>query len=416
VRDWLEGRRRIFRADERLVALSRLFDMHWYVAHNPEAADFHGGPLRHFMRIGAAAMRDPNPYFDAAWYCARHPEAHANPLVHYLKQGAAAGLRPSHGFDPAWYRETYPDVVAADMEPLGHFLDFGMGEGRLPKESEDYRAVEEAELICLKAPMLREATAIFATHTTGRWIKPHVKPYLEALKSQGLSTTLIVAADTLSALASEELIELADGLYIRETAGYDFAAWAHVTRVFDFSKARLLCLVNDSVLGPLNIESFATLFARIGASHAHLIGLTESLEIARHFQSYFLIVKDDGVATLLDHLGDVISYANQHAVTISYEIPLVRQFLQKGLRVEALFPALARGNPMIEDWRKLIERGLPFVKVASLQFATENWREILKAQGYDPRIAEATIDMLNVQDACCRRLPQPASLARQPPA
>ncbi len=42
-----------FRRDERLIASSGLFDEQWYLNNNPDAAQYPGGPLRHFMRRGA---------------------------------------------------------------------------------------------------------------------------------------------------------------------------------------------------------------------------------------------------------------------------------------------------------------------------------------------------------------------------
>jgi hypothetical protein len=53
-----------------------------------------------------------------------------------------------------------------------------------------------------------------------------------------------------------------------------------------------------------------------------------------------------------------------------------------------------RGNASIEDWRELLERGLPFVKVSALRSESGDWREVLRVQGYDPRIVEGTLSLL----------------------
>ena len=120
---------RALRRNERRVASSGLFDELWYVANNPDAARFPGGALRHYIWVGARALRDPNPYFDAAQYTARHPEAGANPIVHYLRGGATEGFRPSPAFDPVWYRAPYADVAAAGIDPLSHFPPRRQGRG-----------------------------------------------------------------------------------------------------------------------------------------------------------------------------------------------------------------------------------------------------------------------------------------------
>jgi hypothetical protein len=241
------------RRDQRRIASSGLFDQSWYVANNPDAPMFPGGALQHFMRKGASALRDPNPFFDAAFYSAQNPEARANPPVHYLRRGAAQGLRPSQEFDPAWYLASYPDVAAAGIEPLSHFLRLGRAEGRLPAEPDDFSTVDEAKLVCLKRPTPRETMALFVTHASGREVKPHVPPYLAALAREDVSTILIVAADKPEAFVSEGLSNLVDGLYLRQNGGYDFAAWAHVARDLDFSRANCLFLLNDSVVGPTTV-------------------------------------------------------------------------------------------------------------------------------------------------------------------
>jgi hypothetical protein len=222
------------RRNERRVASSGLFDEIWYVANNPDAARFPGGALRHYIRVGARTLRDPNPYFDAAQYTARHPEARANPIVHYLRRGAREGFRPSPAFDPVWYRATYPDVPAAGIEPLSHFLRVGKDEGRLPKEPNDSRPVDAAKLICLKRSASPETMALFVTYAPAGRIKAHVPPYLVALAREGISTTLIVNADQLAGVPHADVIDLVDGLYLRQNQGFDFAAWSHVARRTDF--------------------------------------------------------------------------------------------------------------------------------------------------------------------------------------
>ncbi len=376
------------------IASSGLFDEAWYVANNPDAAQFGGGPLRHYMRKGARALRDPNPYFDAAWYRAAHPKARQNPLLHYLKRGAAEGLRPSLAFDPAWYRQTYPDVAANGFEPLAHFLRHGRHDGRLPK-APDFGPLEEAELVCLKRPAAREHMALFVTYAPAGRIKPHVPFFLAALANEGVATTLVVAADTPRAVSAESLLGIVDGLYVRENQGIDFAAWAHVARNLDVSRAKSLALVNDSVVGPLNRERFAALIQRIRASDACLVGLTESLEIRRHFQSYFLVAKAEGVAALIAFLSEVKAYRNKHAVIVTYEVPLLERFLSLGLRSEALFSTAGHGNATLEAWRDLVAGGFPFVKVAALQASNDDWREVLRAEGYDATLAEGTISLID---------------------
>lgn len=47
-------------------------------------------------------------------------------------------------FDGLWYLETYPDVRAAGMDPLEHFLENGVKEGRNPNPHFDGQAYLQA--------------------------------------------------------------------------------------------------------------------------------------------------------------------------------------------------------------------------------------------------------------------------------
>lgn len=95
------GRIRL-RRDRELIVQSGIFDSEWYLATNPDVAATRTDPLDHFMWIGAAEGRDPNPMFDTRWYRAINPDVAAagwNPLVHYLRYGAAEGRQPHPMFD-----------------------------------------------------------------------------------------------------------------------------------------------------------------------------------------------------------------------------------------------------------------------------------------------------------------------------
>ncbi len=389
--------------DERLIAVSGLFDEPWYLTNNPDAAHFPGGALRHFLLHGGRELRDPNPYFDSAWYCQNRPDFdrdQSNPLVHYLERGSADGARPSRSFDPAWYRTSYPDVAAAGIEPLSHFLRLGKAEGRLPQASNQFRSIEEAALLRLKAASPRETIALFACHAPGGRIKPHVRPFLEALAGQGVAATLIVAAEEVQSVDWREIIDAVDGLYVREAQGYDFAAWARIAGDLEMSHTRCLGLMNDSIIGPLNAKSFSFVFDRIRASRGHLIGLTDSVQIAHHLQSYFLIAKGEGVPALRDFLAGVKAYDRKEEVIVNYEVPLSRRFREANLTVEALFPSSTDGNETLERWRELIERGFPFVKAKALGLpGAEDWRNLLRAQGYDASIAERTLAIIERNEA-----------------
>ena len=122
-------------ADVRLIAKSGLFDGVWYLEQNQDVAKARKDPLAHYLRVGAAQGRDPNPLFDSDWYLQQNPDvanAGINPLLHYLQSGAAEGRDPNPLFDSDWYLQQNPDVANAGINPLLHYLQSGAAEGRDP--------------------------------------------------------------------------------------------------------------------------------------------------------------------------------------------------------------------------------------------------------------------------------------------
>ena len=70
---------------------NRFFDGAWYLAHYPDVASTGQLPLLHYLQTGAAELRNPHPRFDAAHYAEQHPEAAANPLLFHLRVGVVRG-------------------------------------------------------------------------------------------------------------------------------------------------------------------------------------------------------------------------------------------------------------------------------------------------------------------------------------
>lgn len=384
--------------EEAEALASGLFDAPWYLDRYPGIPRDQHAALRHFFEFGAAEGRDPNRHFSTRWYVAAHPEVAAsglNPLIHYIRLGSRAGLKPSEDFDPAWYRRNYPDIAQAELEPLSHYLHHGEGEGRRRHATDRSRDVADAMLAMVKAPSPASERVLFVTHAPGGQIKPHLRPYLDALRECGLAVTLIIVAEPTDDVDPSPWQEHVDGLFVRENGGFDFAAWAHVARQIDMSGVQLLCLANDSMVGPFSAEAMRRLMNRVRTSDADLIGLTDNYEFRHHLQSYFLVAKNRGVDKLIAFLASVLWLENKQEVINSYELETLDVFTTAGLTAEALFPSRSRTNRTTNEWRALIEEGFPFIKMSVLQFLdTEERGSVLSTQGYDPAFAEASIALL----------------------
>src|SRR5262249_29115619 len=148
-----------------------------------------------------------------------------------------------------------------------HFLKHGLKEGRQPCAGVPIRGssrpVSQAEIHCLKPPAVRGEMALFATYSPNGRLKPHVRHYLDCLTRHDIGVILIATADRLF-VGEPNLVDTLNGMFVRQAMGYDFAAWAHVLRLHpELFDAKMLYLLNDSMLGPTNDASFRKLLRRL---------------------------------------------------------------------------------------------------------------------------------------------------------
>lgn len=119
--------------DAARLRASPAFDAKWYLARYPDVAAAGDDPALHYLRCGAAELRDPGPFFSTSYYSNSYEDVAAaghNPLLHYLVSGAAEGRNPGPHFASRLYLEENPDVAAAGLNPLEHYLAGGRAEGR----------------------------------------------------------------------------------------------------------------------------------------------------------------------------------------------------------------------------------------------------------------------------------------------
>lgn len=116
---------------------SSIFNSQWYRAAYRDL-DPRIEAVQHFLDVGLAQGRSPNPFMDLLWYAARYPDvrgAGADPFLHYLEFGWREGRDPGPWFSSAQYLAEYPDLRAAEINPLIHFLEAGAAQGRFPLRS-----------------------------------------------------------------------------------------------------------------------------------------------------------------------------------------------------------------------------------------------------------------------------------------
>jgi lipopolysaccharide biosynthesis protein len=154
-----------------------------------------------------------------------------------------------------------------------------------------------------------------------------------------------------------------------------------------------LYLVNDSIIGPLDRDAYATLLQRIRAARADLVGLTCNPDPHDHLQSFYLVFNDRLLrSTLFDSfMRGVVSMPRKESVVACYELWLTPFLQRNGFVVEALFPNISTYGPTtrndtLSHWQQLVELGFPFIKSAVLTSSNDadRARELLPARYLQP--------------------------------
>jgi lipopolysaccharide biosynthesis protein len=219
--------------------------------------------------------------------------------------------------------------------------------------------------------------ALFVSYAPQPQLKRHVVRHVEALLDAGLQIVLIINTPL-----APDAIEIDGGLrarlagvFVRENAGFDFGAWAHVFGLLRESLAgcERLLLTNDSIVGPLRAGQLAAVLERVRSSPADVIGLTEYHAPRQHLQSFFLVFQHRALQgnTLGRFMHEVRNLPDKELVIDLYETVLTRRLLSAGLRCDALFPSMAgsafESNDTSERWQELVDKGFPYVKTSVLE-------------------------------------------------
>jgi lipopolysaccharide biosynthesis protein len=252
---------------------------------------------------------------------------------------------------------------------------------------------------------------LFVSYAPDYSVKPHVLYHLKALRAAGLEIILILVIDGSVDQPIQVRKDLLRGFVVRKNAGFDFGAWADAFRAFPtlwFAEA--VVLVNDSVFGP--IGDFRSMIARTLGQPADFIGLTESTQLAQHYQSYFLVLKGRALTSPRSQelWLDVKNFSDKKQVILYYEIMLLRKYQEFGVNCAAMLswrhlPNESRFNPTHRHWRDLLENGFPYIKVDLLR----DWRDRPPLAGWREYVTDPVL--LEAIDAHLSR----AAAATEPP-
>jgi lipopolysaccharide biosynthesis protein len=215
---------------------------------------------------------------------------------------------------------------------------------------------------------------LFAHYDKDDRVDDYVLWYLRNISDLNFSIVFISTSQLDSSDVSRLRAHCCD-VILRENTGLDFGSWsAGFAKHSSDINGRLL-LANDSVYGP--IGSLGAAVNRLTSERADFYGLIESVEIAPHLQSWFLLFEPWVVknAEFRSILAQPFSTMTKRQIVQNGEVGLSRRLGRAGFRYEALHrndrigqPRRHDANHMLVFWRELLlVEGIPFLKIELLR-------------------------------------------------
>ncbi len=178
---------------------------------------------------------------------------------------------------------------------------------------------------------------LFVTYSANGKHRPHVLELCRRLRSEGFVTIMIVATDNQVLDAVDPGPEICDGLLVKQSGGFDFAAWALALRLLpELWTSQLLLFVNDSIYAPLC--SFSKTCSKLKVSSSDYIALTKSIELESYYQSYSFALKGGALTapSIQGFWSSVRMLDYKQALIEMYEVRLLEIAKSAGLRTQAL--------------------------------------------------------------------------------
>ncbi|HEX8077188.1 MAG TPA: rhamnan synthesis F family protein, partial [Chthoniobacterales bacterium] len=198
---------------------------------------------------------------------------------------------------------------------------------------------------------------------------------MAALRALDFAIIFVTTAD-LDEQAIASVRPLCANVICRENKGHDFGSWAAAHAKYGDQVHGLLLLANDSVYGP--IGDLGAVVTQLLSQDADFFGLVESVDMAPHLQSWFLLFKPCAHRSEAFRSIWRLPFADlsKRDIIERAEIGLSTALTQAGFRYRAAFPASRLGwlgrrhrcNLTHSLWRHLVQFGeVPFIKVELLR-------------------------------------------------
>lgn len=250
-------------------------------------------------------------------------------------------------------------------------------------------------------PWSDKDTAVLAHFDSQGRIDPAFAYLADALRGYGFSVLVVSTSPTRLDTLVERCEGFADAVVLRSNVGFDFGSWQ---RGMQFAAAHQglggrVILTNGSMFGPMAaIDPVLSRFA-----DADAWGLTESLDLRRHVQSWWLGFNSTTVSShnFRRYWSQVQWTRNKWRTILAHELTWANSLARPGtpgVQASVDDHGCSR-NPLFFAWRELIaDHGVPFVKRSLFgpnydQIDMTGWQAFLtkNAPEFDRRIISSSL-------------------------
>jgi lipopolysaccharide biosynthesis protein len=245
---------------------------------------------------------------------------------------------------------------------------------------------------------------LFSHYDRDSILDEHVLCYLRALSAAGLDIVLISSCPSLEPRSMAAAQSICSTIVFRENQGCNFAGWALAIKTLrGILHAEEIVFTNDSVYGPL--RPLGPIFEKMSGQESDFWGMTQSHQVARHVQSYFVVFKRKAIShpAFVEFWHSVRATKNKWKLIKAYEVRMTAQLSAQGLNAGSLVEFAGEDepkNPTLNYWRQTIEQGCPFLKVQLLRdnpldTNIDGWEETVLSLGYDARLIESHLSRMS---------------------
>jgi hypothetical protein len=208
------------------------------------------------------------------------------------------------------------------------------------------------------APLRGRGFAVFVTFTEMPYVAEYVYRHLDFLNANGFNVIVVSNSKKINDQSLRELRLRSIAVLERPNIGYDFGAYRDgvLWTLQHFGAVDRLLLINDSVFGPVDLDS--DLFDKAFAIDADIVGLLDSMEKRYHFQSFWLMFNRAVVASkkFEQYWINTPYFQDKNTVVDKLETRILNYFLQADFTSEAVFQVDTVTQRAVQNFMREIDQ------------------------------------------------------------